>query len=723
MKKHVLRASVLFFALAAVSFAQKPDPSPTPQDDEVVKITSKIVQVDAVVTDKDGNQITDLSRDDFEILQDGKPQKIVGFSYVNVDTSQNIGLATTQRSDKNLIQPPPVKGHGLGRIITFVVDDGNCSASQSGMFSAREALQKFVNEQMLPTDLVAIYQTRSGSSVLQQYSSDKQQLLRAARRIRWYPPTGGCASSDGSFFEAARSNTFQKMTPGGGTETAVIESEADRKTREGSEDFGKNNQVVGTVGVLRYVVRGLERVGGRKIVFFMSDGMPFRSRDGQVLSAVDSLRDLTDLANRNSVIFNTIDVRGVMNTIMIEARDEVSTSGEADVNASDKIIANRTRDVRNSQEGMAVLADQTGGRFYHDSNFLEGPIRKALSLEKGYYLLAYQPADDTFKGKNFNALEIRLKRPDLKINSRAGFIGFTTDNTATKKRTGDSELYDAIAAPLPKAGLNLQLTSFFGNSAAEGNFVRSLFHLQGDEITFVDDGNLKKAIFDVVAVTLNEKNEVVDEFTRTHTFRIESAAIPLIKQNGLVYSTDVPIKKPGTYNFRVAVRDGTSRMLGTASQVIQIPDLRKGKLFLSGLTVAQVDANGKFSIPGSVKPENALSLIASTAVPGVRQFRKGSILAYAYTIYNAKLDNATNQPKLSIQVNLYKDGNVISEGKPQTADLEKQADLSRINDYGYLRLNPTIEPGDYAVQIIVKDLSEDGKNAMSSQWVDFEVIE
>jgi hypothetical protein len=431
---------------------------------------------------------------------------------------------------------------------------------------------------------------------------------------------------------------------------------------------------------------------------------------------------LTDLANRNSVIFNTIDVRGVMNSAMTEARDEVSTSGTADVNASDKLIADRTRDVRNSQEGMAVLANETGGRFYHDKNFLDGHVRRALSLEKGYYLLAYEPADDTFKGKNFNRLEIKLKRPDLKISSRAGFVGFTTDKTVAKKRTDNSELYEAIAAPLPKAGLNLQLTSFFGNTT-DGNFVRSLFHLQGDEISFVDDGNLKKAVFDVVAVTLNEKNEVVDEFTRTHIFRIEAAAIPLIKQNGLIYSTDVPIKKPGNYNFRVAVRDATSRILGTASQAIQIPDLRKGNLFLSGLTVAQVDDKGKFPVPASVKPENALSLIASTAVPGVRQFHQGSILAYAYTIYNAKLDSTTNLPKLSIQMNLYKDGKLISEGKPQPADLEKQADLSRINDYGYLRLNTAVDPGDYAVQVIVKDVSEGGKNTTSSQWIDFEVIQ
>jgi hypothetical protein len=501
----------------------------------------------------------------------------------------------------------------------------------------------------------------------------------------------------------------------------TIESEDDRRTREASEDFSRNNQVEGTIGVLRYVVRGLEQVNGRKVVFLLSDGMPFRSRDGKFLSAVDVLRDLTDLANRSSVVFNTIDVRGMFSTSMIEARDDVSTIAASDVNASDKVITTRAAEVRNTQDGLFFLARETGGNFYQNQNFLDVPVRRALSLEKGYYLIAYQPDDETFKGKNFNKIEIKLKRPELKVTSRAGFLGKTEEVAKAKNRTNESELYEAIVAPLPRAGLNLQLTAFFGNTPTEQSFVRSLTHLEGSEITFVDEPNgFKKAVFDVVAVTLNEKNEVVDEFTRTHTFKIEAAAISLIKQNGLIYTTDVPVKKAGTYNFRVAIRDAASRMLGSASQIVQVPDLKKSKLFLSGLTIAQVDQNGKFSVPSAVKPENAISLTASTAVPAIRRFRRGAVLAYAYTVYSAQLDKTTNQPKLSIQMNLYHDGKLMLEGKPQPADLEKQPDWSRIKDYAYLRLNPNVQSGDYVLQILVKDLLA---NQTTAQSVDFEIVD
>jgi len=713
-----LRHTTALFLILAMSLSASAQQTQPSADDEVVKITSKLVQLDVVVTDKDGNQVTDLSDADFEIFQDGKTQKITSFSYIGTGASSG---ALPQKFDKKAIVPPTrVRPGDIGRVITFIVDDGNCLASLSGMRKSRDAIEKFVKQQMLPNDFVAIYQTRSGSSMFQQYTSDKARLLRAASKVRWYPSSFGCASNDGSFWAAARENTGSVSTVTG--KTISIESAAQRKLRENTEDSGRNNQVVGTIGVLRYVVRGLDRIPGRKVVFFMSDGMPFIARDGKTLSAVNVIQDLTDQANRSSVVFNTIDVRGLFDPSIIEAGDAISTIGDA--NATAAIVDERSRDVRNSQDGLSFLAGETGGKFYHSDNDLGRPIAKALSIEKGYYLLAYVPDDDTFKGKNFNKINVRSKRPGLRVSSRSGFVGVTSDSVKPKKRTGDSELYEAIVAPLPKAGMNLTLTAFSANTAADGNFVRSLIHLQGDEVTFTDDANgMKKAIFDVVAVTLSEKNQVVDEFTRSHTLRVEAAAIPLITKYGVIYSTDVPVKKPGIYNFRVAVRDVNSKLLGSASQMVQIPEMKEGKLFLSGLTIAQVDTNGKFPIPAHVKPDNALAITTTAAVPAIRHVRPGAFLGYSYTIYNAKLDRATGQPKLTIQTNLFYNGEIIIEGPATPAELESQPDWSRVNDYGYLRLDPAAKPGDYALQVIVRDLNSSGKNATVSQWIDFEVKE
>ncbi len=695
---------ISFFLFSTIGlYAQNASPTP-PTADDVIKITTKLVQLNAVVTDKNGNQVKDLTISDFELLQDGKPQKITNFSYINTEAPAQSSPAATDKNGKSVVLPPVrVRPGNAGRIVTFIVDDGNCLASQIGMTAAREGVIKFINEQMLPNDLVSIYRTRGGSSLLQQYTSDKTQLMRAARRIRWNPPQGSCVSYNGDFFEPTRDDSTGKSTGQGSFET-----DANRKTREQIEDSLRDNQAVGTIGVIRYVMRGLGKIGRRKVVFLLSDGLPLRTREGRNRQAFDALRDLTDAANRASVVFNTIDVRG-----------GISYSPQGN-DAGGGAVEKRMREVRDTRDGLSHLAEETGGVFYKEQNFLDVPIRRALSLEKGYYLLGYEPDNETFKDKDFNKIEIKLKRPDLKISSRAGFLGRTDESIAPKKRTGDGELYEAIVAPLPRAGLNVQLTAFFANDSAQGNVVRSLVHLDGGELTFVDEAyGFKKAVFDVVAVTLNEKNEVVDEFNRTHTFKIEAAAMPLIKQNGLIYTTDVRVKKAGNYNFRVAVRVANSKLLGSASQIIQVPDLKKSKIFLSGLTVSAVDANGKFVAPSAVKPENALSLPDSAAVPVIRRFRPNTILAYAYTLYNAQTDKTTNQPKLTVQVNLYRDGKIVTAGEPQAAQLENLTDRTRINDYGYLRLNQNAEKGDYALQVIVKDLLT---NETTSQWVDFEIV-
>jgi VWFA-related protein len=678
--KNPLYAVPLFLLLAIPAVSQQPDQ--TTADDDVVKITSKLVQFDVIVTDKNGDQVTGLGIEDFKILQDGKLQKITNFSYISENSEKDSG----SKKRPAVLETRPSATPGTSRrILTFIVDDGNCDATALGVLAMRDALRKFVNDQMLPGDMVSIFQTRSGSSVLQQYSGDKAQLLRTISKIRWYPSSGACIATGADPFDPVRGD--------GGT-----------------------SQIVGSIGLMRYIVNGLGKVRGRKIVFFMSNGLPVYSQRGSFSRAFDALRDLTDRANRAGVVFMTIGAGGADTSSAINAADDVLGRGATELRNQ------RTRQAMTAEDGLYYLADETGGTFYRNQNYLEKPIMTVLDREKGYYLLAYEPDETTFKGKNYNKIEVKLNRPELKVASRAGFLGYTDDERKPKKHTGDSELYEAIVSPLPRAGLSLRLSAFFANTAAAGNFVRSSTHLEGSEISFVDDtSGLKKAVFDVVAVTLNEKDEVVDEFTRTHTIRVEAAAMPMIHENGLVYVTDVPIKKPGSYNFRIAIRDANNRMLGSASQAVEIPDLQRKDLFLSGLNVTKATSDGKFALTTEVKPENALTLIASGAVPAVRKFHKGDILAYGYTIYNAKMDATSVKPNLTIKLNLYREGQLLSEGHPQPADLEKQADWSRINDYGYLRLNESIVPGNYAVQITVTDLNGK-KSAARSEWIDFEVV-
>src|SRR5687768_5451515 len=159
MNRVVSLLILVSLALSAIVPLHAQQQTQSPADD-VVRISTNLVQIDAVVT-KDGNPVKDLTAADFEVLQDGKPQKIVSVSYVDTEVSEQ--PVTPQKTDKKAPLAPPVRTRldNAGRILTFVVDDGNCASSRIGMMAAREALEKFVKEQMRPNDLVAIYQTRS----------------------------------------------------------------------------------------------------------------------------------------------------------------------------------------------------------------------------------------------------------------------------------------------------------------------------------------------------------------------------------------------------------------------------------------------------------------------------------------------------------------------------------------------------------------------------------
>ena len=287
MIKRSFFALLLIVSLFAIAPGQQKPPSQNvPQKDEVVRISVTLVQLDVTVTDRKGRHVTDLKPEDFELYEDGRPQYITSFSYVSGQPPSEVsGGAAARQPDKSTPQPPParLKPADVRRTMALVVDD--LSLSFGSAYYVREALKKFVDEQMEPGDLVAIIRTGAGMGALQQFTNDRRQLYAAIERVRWNPMGTGRIGA----FAAIDSDA---PPPG----------EADQLR---DEIFS-----VGTLGALNFIVRGLSQMPGRKSVVLFSDGLTlFNTRGGgRVLELV---RRLVDLANRASVVVYTIDPRGL----------------------------------------------------------------------------------------------------------------------------------------------------------------------------------------------------------------------------------------------------------------------------------------------------------------------------------------------------------------------------------------------------------------------------
>jgi VWFA-related protein len=726
LMKYCLCILLLMTALGTSPAGQKgvappPVPQATPQkpdEDDVVKITTNLVQVDAVVTDKDGKAVTDLKPEEVQIFEDGKPQKVTHFAY-NVTGAESVNsTGKPVATDKsNLAVAPPVvpdrlTRENVHRTIAIVVDDLGLAFDSINM--VRRALKRFVDEQIQPGDLVAIIRTAGGAGALQQFSSDKRQLYAAIERVKWNP----MGRADTGAFPAI------------GRPDLPIPSEAPRRGQT-AEAFREEVFSVGTLGTLSYVVRGLRDLPGRKSVLMLSDGFKiFDPGDPAGTHRVQTALDtLTDLANRASVVIYTMDARG-LTPIGLQAQDHVEMHSQTlarDLRALQGLMAIRRDRFYESQNGLNYLAQQTGGIAIRNTNNLSGGIQRVLEDQRGYYLIGYRPEESTFDEKSgrrkFHHLSLKVTRPGkYNIRMRNGFFGISDEEIKPAQKTAAQLLLNAISSPFGSREVHLQLTSLFANDAANGSFMRSFLHVDVRDLTFKDGPNgTHECVFDVLAMTFGDNGVPVDYNGQTFTVQLPEAEYRRAMQQGLVYNVTVPIKKPGAYQFRMALRDTATDRVGSVNQFIEVPDLKASRLALSGvvLTGKTITNGGANLIAQSGKVASESDPEASTAV---RHFKQRMRLEYGLLVYNAGLDKATGKPQLTTQIRLFRDGKQVFSGDELPFNPTGQTDLGRLIVAGALELGTDLPPGEYIFQIIVSDALADKKYRTATQWMDFEIV-
>jgi VWFA-related protein len=733
MKKYLLLFT-LAIGFSAHAFAQQTAPTP-PADDAVVKISTNLIQVDVTVTDKSGKVVPGLSASDFELFENGKKQTISNFSFV----SKIAGGATIGDGVQNPNNPaaglPPARldRESVRRTIALVVDDLNLSFAS--VYYTRKALNRFVDEQMQPGDLVAIIRTGGGVGALQQFTSDKHMLHVAIDRLRWNPLG---ASGIDALSPVAQNNTditdrFTRESdliasgePKKTTSILIHDNVSDKKRTDYEVTRNSNEQETGIhattmLGTLRYVLMGMSKLPGRKAMMFFSDGLAidFTSNKSRSSSVYGYLQEVVDAANKASVVVYTFDTKG-MQSMSIQASD--STYEVIDGHREQK-VRERTADFKNSQDGLVYFANQTGGEALLNSNDLNGGIARALDEQAGYYLLAYDPDAETFDPakRKFNKLEIKVNRPGLKVSYRSGFFSSGNDQAAPPVNP-DRQIAEALISPFTQSDIALQMNALYADDAADGSYIRSFLHIDAKSLKFHDvaDG-WKEAAFDVAAVTFGDNGMPVEHIETKYTIKSKGATYVTMLDKGFVYVLIMPVKKPGTYQYRVALRDSDSGKIGSASQVIEVPNLVKQKLTLSSLAVENVNMTTWQNITqGKVGNGPNQIKVASTLLYDsvLKQFAPGTVLRYGFEVYNAKA-GGSEMPKLETQAKIWQNNMAVVQGNINKFDASTQKDPKHIRISGAMMLKDSLAAGDYVLQLIVTDTS--GKQT-ASQLFPFEIV-
>lgn len=715
---------IFTLAICLNVFSQTPQPTATPtKEDDIVKISTTLIQVDVTVTDNKGNIIRNLKPEDFEIYENGKKQDISNFSFISANSE---AAKTKEKNDKpdklNTIPlPTKIRPEQVRRTIALVVDDLTLSFESTHF--VRRALKKFVDEQMQDGDLVAIIRTGGGIGALQQFTTYKRQLYAAIEKIRWNMIGNGGATA---FAPLEASPLENAKSLGANVSDEDLENEKNRIQE--SNQFRENYFAVGTLGAINFTIRGMRELPGRKSIILLSDGFSLTStnkgftENNRVLQA---LRGLVDLANRSSVVVYTIDGRGLQYTGLTAADDTAGLSGQQ----LGQKISERSGKLLDTQAGLTYLAKQTGGFAIYNNNDISGGVGKILE-DQSYYLIGYQPDDDTFnpEKRRFNNLDVKVKREGVKVRYRSGFFGVSDEQLQKPVyKTAGEQILNAISSPFAINDIKLNLNTLFRSDVKDNLFLNSYVFISAEDLSFTDepDGS-KKAVFDILAMSFGDNGIPVDRISKTYTITVKKDGIESFTKNGFVYHFTFPVKKPGAYQMRVAIRDHKSEKVGSASQFVEVPKLKKDRLMLSGIVLENISFEQYQNLNQPEKASQTNSNTQNESDPlidtALRQFKKGTVLNYGFEIYNAKAEK-NQKPQLEMRIRLFYNGKVIFEGEDSPVNLSGQNNFDLVSAAGALSLGTDMQLGDYVLQIVVTDKLAKEKRQIATQFLQFEIVQ
>jgi VWFA-related protein len=702
---------LLLIVSAVLATAQNPPKQQSPEKrEDVVVVTTNLVQVDAVVTDKSGRQVTDLRAEDFELLENGRQRQIQAFSYIPL-TSQT-PLADPTPIPKAFKGSPPLtlgaeRPERVRRVIAILVDDFGLSAESVARL--RAALEKFVEEQTSPDDLIGVIRASGGPGLMQQFTSNKSQILATIKRIRWYPIGRGRMSAVDSFSSVDNDELGLEFKGYSSSHVPNLSSK---------EFFP------GSLSALGFVIEGLARFPGRKSVVFISDNLPATSKEAQVGGLTRALDRLIERANQLSIVVSTMDARGLPKAGL--------TADDSQYNLAANQINTRSRDRRIKftveQDALSYLAQKTGGIFVHDNNDLNHGLRRIVDSEQGYYLIAYRPDDsetETSQARTYK-VTLRLKRPELSLRTRSGFHRVEPLKPVDGAPKAKNELLrEALTSPFVREGVRLKMTALFTG----GSQIKILLHVDARDIGLAQSSeNNYEGSFDVTAVAFDDNGKVAKEVGRTQVMRVPFDGYEQFRRDGFVYLITMPIDRPGPYQVRLALRDANSGRLGSDSQFVEVPNAKTTRLTASGFIVQGV-APSKPRSPGIPAKLSSNAMVGSAGDEGeykgreaaVRRFATGDLLTYSYLIYGAKRNGTTGSNLLS-QIRLFRGDKELFTGNVQQVAVANQSNHEGIVAMGSLRLGKDLPAGEYFMQVIVTDKSAPPDKQTSDEWIDFEIV-
>jgi VWFA-related protein len=375
------------------------------------------VLVPVVVRDARGRAVSSLSKDDFQVFDNGKPQALTGFTIVKRPTATAAANSSTANPATAASRAAPQPTSPPQRFVIFLFDDFNFSFAD--LAQAQVAATKALDSSLSPTDIAAVLSSSGTNSGLTRDRAKLKQVILGLRvkglyrhdehecpNVDYYQGDRILNKNDSMAFQAAVADV---MSCSSVSEPSVAETmarnAAQRAVELGEQDYRSN------LDFLKVVLNQMGPLPGQHVIILVSSG--FLTPDAE---AMTDKSNILDIAGRANVVINTLDARGLYTT-----NQDASAHMRTDPATQRLLDQYRRESMAANQDVLAELADGTGGTFFHNNNDLEAGLGTLISGPEYLYLLAFSNADMKSNGAYHN-LKVKVNQPGLTIQARRGYV-------------------------------------------------------------------------------------------------------------------------------------------------------------------------------------------------------------------------------------------------------------------------------------------------------------
>ena len=642
--------------------AQAPDQAPPP----TFRVEIDYVEVDAVVTDAHGNVVTGLTADDFEVLEDGRPQPITAFSLVDIPI---------ERSDRPIFAAEPIEADVQtnerveGRIYLIVLDDMHTDVTRTPRVKA--AARRFIEESFGENDLAAVVYTGGRAEDSQDFTNNRRLLLAAIDKFT------------GRKMRSATLERLDNLRVLDGVVTAGDDpAQLERAFRARS-----------TMEAIRKLAEFMAGVRGRrKAMLLIGEGVDYNIHDvmglaGNTASAVlMDTQDAIAAATRGNVTIYAIDPRGLA-TGSAELIETATTLPEQGVG-----LDSLQSELRLSQDSLRVLAASTGGFAAVNQNDFDNAFDRIVAENSSYYLLGYYSSNERRDGR-FRRIEVRVRRPGLRVRSRNGYYEARgrRPSAPAASTAANPVLAEAVGSPIPVAGIPMKVFAAPFKGAQRDASVALTVELDVSGFEFVEkDGTFGEQI-DLLYTATDVKGKVFPGERHTLNLAMKPDTFARVRERGLRALTQVSLPA-GRYQLRVAAANRSGKA-GSVVYDLEVPDFTGAPLTMSGVALTAQSA----AAVTTVRPKDPLADFLPAPATAAREFERADVLALFVEFY----ENQRNVPEhmLDFRAELRAEG---GRSVRQVADQRSSSELQGgAGGYGFSARLPLdgIEPGLYVLHV------------------------